>query len=266
MGIDAGSSLVKLVFYEGKRFHFKKYSYKEIEQLSNWLTTIHPNMTIGLTGGRSERIKQLLNNKITIFNEFQSLEKGLEFSTDIKPQLKKKAIIVNVGTGTSIFTFGTNGLLRVAGTGLGGGTLMGLAKLLTNEDNYHSISLASEKGNRDFIDLFVRDLYENNVIPLNGDLTASNFGKLDQVQGYKNEDILASLSRMIAENIALLSTQVGNSKGYKDYIYIGSTISGNTRLKRDFKEITAFFGGTAHFLEHGEYLGALGASRLLDEG
>ncbi len=264
MGIDAGSSLVKLAYFEGNRFHFKKYPYYNIEELSNWLNALHPNIVIGLTGGRSERIKQLVNYKINTFNEFDSLEKGLESVTDLNPD-KKKSIIVNVGTGTSIFMYDSSNLKRVGGTGLGGGTLMGLAKLLTNEENYYSITEASKKGNRAFIDLFVRDLYENDSKPLNGDLTASNFGKLDGVQNHNKEDILAALTRMIAENIALLANQVGLSKGHEDYIYIGSTISGNSRLKQDLQEITAFFGGSAHFHDQGEYIGALGALRLLNE-
>ena len=48
-------------------------------------------------------------------------------------------ILTNIGTGTSIHYVYNEQYIRAGGTGVGGGTIMGLSKLLTNIDHFEDV-------------------------------------------------------------------------------------------------------------------------------
>ncbi len=97
-------------------------------------------------------------------------------------------IAVNVGSGISILTvYGKKDIKRVTGTLIGGGTLMGLSKLLIDEDNFENIMKLAEKGDNNEVDLIVKDIYGGNanVLGLNEDIIASRYFRLTQL--WKNK-------------------------------------------------------------------------------
>ena len=96
---------------------------------------------------------------------------------DIYPYL-----LVNIGSGVSMIKVeGEGKFQRVNGSTLGGGTFLGLAKLLTKLDSFDEILELSERGDYRKVDLLVGDIYggrDYSNIGLNSDVVASAFGKL----------------------------------------------------------------------------------------
>lgn len=99
---------------------------------------------------------------------------------------------------------------------IGGGTLLGLANLLTGVNDFEKILEMSRRGNNNNVDMLVKDIYGENspFKELNGDLLASSFAKVafdnefdgklkfnDVSEKYSKEDILNSLVFMISFNI-----------------------------------------------------------------
>jgi len=73
-----------------------------------------------------------------------------------------------------------NSFERVSGTMIGGGTLLGLANLLTGINDFDTILEVSKKGDNNKIDMLVKDIYGENspFKELKGDLLASSFAKV----------------------------------------------------------------------------------------
>lgn len=85
---------------------------------------------------------------------------------------------------------------------IGGGTLLGLARLLIGVSDFDSIVELSKKGSIGNVDLLIKDIYHNPETE-SGDLSASSFGKVcGSDEPARKEDIARSLIAMIVHNIA----------------------------------------------------------------
>ena len=131
-------------------------------------------------------------------------------------------MLVSIGSGVSIIKVNNfSSFERVSGTMIGGGTLLGLANLLTGVKDFDEITKLAIKGNNAEVDMLVKDIYGNDTPfkGLTGDLLASSFAKVafdnefdgklrfnDISKGkYKKEDVLNSLVYMISFNIGQLA-------------------------------------------------------------
>lgn len=53
IGIDAGGSLVKMVFEDKGVLHYRKYAITEIDSFIQWLNMTVPTAKLVVTGGKS---------------------------------------------------------------------------------------------------------------------------------------------------------------------------------------------------------------------
>jgi type II pantothenate kinase len=115
----------------------------------------------------------------------------------------------------------------LGGTGVGGGTLLGLSKLLLNSDEIEHIEKYAERGSLDNIDLKIKDLTsDGSMSRLERDLTASNFGRLSDLAD-KN-DVALGIVNLVLETVGMVSIFAARSVGVKDIILTGNV----TELKR----------------------------------
>ncbi len=90
-------------------------------------------------------------------------------------------LLVSIGSGVSIIKVNNYGSYeRVSGTMIGGGTLLGLANLLTGVNDFDQIIELSKKGDNRKVDMLVKDIYGDNspFKELSGDILASSFAKV----------------------------------------------------------------------------------------
>ena len=215
-----------------------------------------------VTGGKQKAVSQLVDNSVKMIDEFQATALGIRAilkSNSI--QIQERFLVVNIGTGTSIHWMNETSSERLGGSGIGGGTLMGLAYLLTGHQDFKKIVELAEKGRRDGIDLKVKDIYDGEESPLDGNLTASNFGFLEQIKSRKlrEEDILACLVGMIAEAIVMVAVPFARSIQSQTLVFIGSTIQSNLGFEQLVQQFEEFFDIHTIFPDKGQYSGALGA-------
>jgi type II pantothenate kinase len=260
IGIDAGGSLLKIAYFENEKLHLKKYTYEDLASLIQWISLAAPEVRFMLTGGKSSHIESQFAQKVVQIDEFEAVINGAGYLLDIERNpAGKGCILVNIGTGTSYYYVTKNKSKRLLGSGVGGGTLMGLAKLLTATKEFQQIVSLAQKGDRSKIDLQVKDIYEPLEPPIPGHFTASNFGKGIIDKSAAKEDILASLTGMIAETSMLIAVQAAGMYNVQEIVYIGGTLAGNSLLKNYLKEATTAFNCKPNFLEKGEFSGAIGA-------
>ncbi|REJ14939.1 MAG: type II pantothenate kinase [Paenibacillaceae bacterium] len=272
-GIDAGGTLVKIAYVKGGVRRLCKFRSDRLTEAADWLRKELPAAPLCLTGGKGAKLAALIGRDTEMMPEFEATCAGIRLL--LPPALGESAfLLANVGTGTSVHVIDGERNLRIGGTGLGGGTIVGLARLLTGLDEYEAIVTAAAKGDRGTADLKVRHIYEGMEPPIDGDLTASNFGRVfpgavigsGEEGSISREDALASVIGMVGEAVATLCVHAAAAHGVKDVVYIGSSFNGNAPLRQAVESYTRFRGGEPHFVENGEFSGALGALLRLGRG
>ena len=136
-----------------------------------------------------------------------------------------EAIIVSMGTGTALIHAkkekNKTKIDYLGGTGVGGGTLIGLTNKMTGVNTIEHIESICENGNLDNIDLRVKDISNNSKYTgVNENLTASNFGKISDLAD--SSDIALGVANMVAETIAMLSVFAAKGHGLCDIVLIGN--------------------------------------------
>lgn len=265
IGIDAGGTLTKLAFMNNQHeIQLQHFPSNDLLNVLNWINE-HDIDEIGLTGGRTEQVKALLDkvNSIHYIVEFEATLKGVRYQLEKEGYSFDKSIITNIGTGTSIHYMNAEKHMRVGGTGIGGGTLIGLASLTTGIKNYEEILHLAKKGNRQGIDLLVQDIYQGMDSPteLKPTLTASNFGKvaINEATDYETEDVLATVQGLVGEVITTLSIQLAEQMDTEHIIYIGTTLDNNEKLRDIIANYTILKKKTPIFLQDHGFSGAIGA-------
>ena len=153
-----------------------------------------------------------------------------------------EAIIVSMGTGTALIHAkkeGTNTKINyLGGTGVGGGTLLGLTKKLTGIDTIEHIEEICRDGDIHNVNLLVGDISKNaKFTGVNENLTASNFGKISDMA--TNSDIALGVANMVAETIAMMAIFTARGHGLKNVVLMGNLT--NIKPVRDvFADLDSF--------------------------
>jgi type II pantothenate kinase len=109
----------------------------------------------------------------------------------------------------------------LGGTGVGGGTLMGLSKLLLRADNIEHIVEYAEGGDLQNVDLRIKDITaRDSLSALSRDLTAANFGNVSDIAS--KEDIAKGILNLVFETVGMVSIFAAQKCGVKDIILTGN--------------------------------------------
>ena len=264
IGIDAGGTLTKVVYInENNDLEYKIFPSNDFSKVKDWIEANPFIEEIGLTGGRTQQLLEVLNTmkSIQYLVEFEATIKGVQYLLEKDGHAIERSIITNIGTGTSIHYMEGKNHFRVGGTGVGGGTLTGLSTIMTGISNFNEITTRASHGNRDSIDLFVKDIFQGMEPPIEGHLTASNFGKVNITKKKEHEenDLLATVQALVGEVITTLSIQFAEEKKTEAIVYIGSTLQNNDHLKKVIGNYTKLKKHNPIFLPNCGFTGAIGA-------
>jgi type II pantothenate kinase len=260
VGIDAGGTLIKIVIEEQGKLTYKKYPIEKLDEAASWLAMLAQQAEVNVTGGKAEYLKERYYPNARMVSEFDASCEGANFLIkNSKLKISPKFLLVNIGTGTSWYLIEPGKTERILGSGIGGGTFMGLGTLLSTKNEYSQLVEQAKKGDRANIDLLVKDIYHPGEPPIEGTLTASNFAKAAETTGHSESDRVAAIVNMIAETIVLLSNQTAKLYQTQEIVYIGSTLIENRNLQAGLERFTSMVGLTSHFLQDGEYCGAIGS-------
>ena len=153
-----------------------------------------------------------------------------------------EAIIVSMGTGTALVYAKKEGdntrVEYLGGTGVGGGTLLGLTRKMTGVETIEHIEEICREGNLDNIDLRVKDISKDaKYTGVNEDLTAANFGKVSDMA--TSADIALGVANMVAETVAMISVFAARGRGVKDVVIIGN-LTNIEAVRNVFEGLTSF--------------------------
>jgi type II pantothenate kinase len=187
-------------------------------------------------------------------DEIQSIGTGGMFLTR-----RDNIMVANVGTGTAIVDAQKERISHLGGSGVGGGTIMGLAKKLLFVSEFSEIIKLAERGNLKRVDLSIGDIMGSKLSFLKRENTASNFGKiLDSAQ---NEDIALAILNMVYQVIGMLSVFAAKSKNARSVAVTGNA-SDNQIARHILENISTLYQIQFEYPENAEYTTAIGAALL----
>ncbi|MDR2404666.1 MAG: pantothenate kinase [Spirochaetaceae bacterium] len=169
---------------------------------------------------------------------------------------RENIIIANIGTGTAIIDARRESISHLGGSGVGGGTILGLAKKLLPTSEFNGIMELAEKGNLSQVDLLLEDIMETDISFLNKESTASNFGKM--LDTAKNEDIALGIVNLVYQVIGVMSVFAAKNKNTGSVVVTGSG-SNNPVGKKILSVITELYSVRFEYPVDAEYTTALGA-------
>ncbi len=263
IGIDVGGSTTKIVGIDGKEIRnpmfvratdpvtslfgaFGKYLYDNDIPLS----AIEQVM---LTGVGSASINQPLYGLPTAkTDEFLANGLGAQYMTQLD-----KLIVVSMGTGTSFVKVDGTKIEHIGGIGIGGGTVLGLSRLLLKTQDFHQVVTLALKGNITNINLQIKDICN---IPLPGlplDATASTFGKADA--NASQEDVALGIIYMVLQCIGQSVILAALNSDIHDFVLIGN-LTKLPQCKDIFPRLEDMYGGRFHIPDYAEYRTAIGAA------
>ena len=178
-----------------------------------------------------------------------------------------EAIIVSMGTGTALVHAkrrqdGGTDIDYLGGTGVGGGTLLGLTKKMLGVDTVAHIEQLCEGGDLSKVDLTIKDISRNDQFPgVNYNLTAANFGKLSDLAD--SSDIALGIANMVGEIIGMLAVFAARSYHLTDVVLTGN-LTAIEPIRKVFPVFNQTFGMRFVIPENAQFATVIGAALSKD--
>ena len=262
IGIDIGSTTTKAISIEDGKV-IKKIKTRATDAVTSATGAlgkivlengikISAIQKIIITGAGASKIKDdIFGIPTGRVNEIEAIGIGGMFLSGMK-----NIIITNIGTGTVIIDAGDQGISHFGGSGVGGGTILGLAKKILPTAEFHDIMELAKTGKLNQVDLLLGDITDTSLSFLNCESTASNFGKMLDSAGYP--DIALAMINMVYQVIGVLSVFAARAKKYNRVIVTGKG-SDNIIGQKVLATISEMYEIEFFYPEYAEYTTAIGA-------
>jgi len=263
IGIDIGTTITKAVSIENGKL-IKKIKTRASDAvtaatgafgkivLENGIK-IDAVKKIRITGAGASKIKDdIFGIPTGRVNEIEAIGIGGMFISGMSG-----IIITNIGTGTVIIEAGERGISHFGGSGVGGGTILGLAKKLLPTAEFNGILELAKTGKLNQVDLLLGDITDTGLSFLNGESTAANFGKM--LDSATPGDIALAIINMVYQVIGVLSVFAARARNTGRVIVTGNG-SKNQIGQVVLADISSMYGIEFIYPEYAEYTTAIGAA------
>ena len=213
---------------------------------------------LAVTGGKHLNLgNKIESTKIIHINEIDAVGEGAMNLSGLSG--KNPIIIVSAGSGTACILAQDGNFIHCSGTGVGGGTVLGLSKLLLGTADPIEIAKLAKEGNESGVDLILEDVVSGPIGELPSETTAVNFGKISKIDSeVSKQDIAAGIVNLVGQTAARIATSVATTFNAKEIVVVGRSPSFNG-LKNSLEQAASIMGFSPHFPKNGEYASALGA-------
>ncbi|MDR1278615.1 MAG: pantothenate kinase [Treponema sp.] len=269
IGIDIGSTTTKAVSIEDGRL-IRKIKTKASDAVTSATGAFGKMIVeneikmgdiqgITITGAGASKIKNDIFGIPTVkIDEIRAIGTGGTFLSG-----RDHIIIANIGTGTAVIEAGPAGIFHLGGSGVGGGTILGLAKKLLHTSDFNGIMELAETGNLNQVDLLLEDIMLTDISFLNRESTASNFGKMLDTAG--SGDIALGIVNLVYQVIGMLSVFAAKSRNVNRVVVTGNG-SKNLIGRKILLNITGMYGISFEYPQDAEYTTAVGAGLSWEAG
>ncbi len=208
---------------------------------------------IMVTGVGSSHITQPLYGIPTgKVDEFHAIGKGGLFLTDLN-----RAIVVSMGTGTAFIIADSNGERHIGGTGIGGGTLLGLSNKMLNIRHFEDLIEMAQEGSLANVDLNISDITRDTLETLPPEITASNFGKISDLA--TKADMALGIINLVFQTIGMFAVFASRIHQTNDVVLTGN-LANVPQSRSIFDILSALHKVNYHVPNHAEFATAVGAT------
>jgi type II pantothenate kinase len=177
---------------------------------------------VAVTGGRSHELPERWGAvPLVKVGETEAIARGGVAAGAATP-----ALVVSLGTGTAMVVADPPASPRhLVGSGIGGGTLIGLARLLLATGDVDEVSALARAGDPGGCDLRVGDILGGGIGSVPAEATASHFGRFGRAgeapQEPAPEDVAAALVNLVGQAILRLAFEAAVGNGVRSIMLLG---------------------------------------------
>ncbi len=209
--------------------------------------------TIAVTGVGADYLgSELFGIPLKRVPEFTAIGQGGLFLAGLQ-----KAVIVSMGTGTAIVLAEGRETRHIGGSGVGGGTLIGLSRYILNTTDFQNIVELAGEGNLGNVDLNIRDIsrVEMGNMPLSA--TASNFGRHSDKAN--QADLALGLINLVCQSIGMMSVFASREEKIDQIVLTGKLVK-LPQAGKIFGRLGKLFGKKFIIPDYAEYSPAVGSA------
>lgn len=264
LGIDVGGSATKTVGFSASGDLIGCLQVKAADQITSlygavghslrqWKMNLADVTKIFLTGvGASFITEDIYGIPTEKVSEFRAIGHGGLYLAGMK-----EAYVVSMGTGTAFVRASGDDMVHIGGSGVGGGTLLGLSAKILGKEDIEAILALAEDGCTENIDLLVREILNYEIPTLPSNFTAANFGNIKSTASDK--DFASGIINMIFQTIGIMAAFATRNDTIKDVILTG-TLTTLPQAQDIFPAIGDMYGIRFIMPEQAIYATAIGAA------
>ncbi len=202
--------------------------------------------------GSSYLAGDLLSIRTVRTPEFQAIGLGGLYVSGLD-----EAIVVSMGTGTAFISADKDHVEHIIGSGVGGGTMLGLSNRMTNVRDFTMFTELAENGDLSHIDLTIGDISRKEIPGLSSDTTASNFGKVTDTA--TTSDIALGIVNLVFQSVGTAAVLSAKLKKISKIVFTGN-LTLVSQGKRVLGAFSNLYGVDIIVPDHAEFATAIGAA------
>lgn len=218
---------------------------------------------LGVTGGRHRLLPERLRGCAVIgVGELTAIGRGgqaIAQRDGAAEGIPETLLVVSAGSGTAMVRVQGNEFSHFTGSAVGGGTMLGLGRLLLGTVNPTEIDELAQLGHANGVDLSLADVITGPIGALPAEATAVNFGRLAHDSFVPNRvDVAAGLVTLIGQTIALIAVNAARALHTSQVVVTGHMLDMGS-MRGVLAGVGALYGQTFLMPEDAGYATVLGA-------
>jgi type II pantothenate kinase len=268
IAIDIGMTNIDLVVEDARGVtmqmltnRYEKAEEQVREALDALGDRLTPGMALGVTGGRYRDLPDEMDGFcINIVDEMRALGLGGLALAEVE-----SALVVSAGTGTAMVAAREDGVNHVTGSAVGGGTLLGLSKLILGTAEVHEVDHLALLGDAGKVDVMLAEAVGGEIGRLPKEANAVNLGKLVRDVDFAREDLAAGLVRLVAQVIAVIAINAADAESLGEIVMIGHLMDLES-IQREVRLVGKFYDRDFTIPENPGFGTAMGVLEMLRRG
>ncbi|MGQ0601482.1 MAG: Fumble domain-containing protein [Anaerolineales bacterium] len=221
---------------------------------------------LAITGGQHRELPDRLDEcRLVRVGEVAAIGRGGQALGEVMGIQDEPVLVVSAGSGTACVAARANVYTHVTGSGVGGGTLLGLSRLLLGTVDPHEIDSLALAGDPNGADLALRDVISGPIGNLPPDATAVNFGRVGrEALAVTPEDLAAALVTLVGQVIGVTAINAARAQHLEHIILIGHLVD-MFSIRRAIERVGEFYSVPLTLPPDPGYATAIGALWHLSE-
>jgi len=255
IAIDRGATFTDFAIVESgglkETFSLENRSWAAIQSAYNRLKAEYQTDHI-VFSGCATGMPAALQKRINIIAEIDAI--GFGGATLAK---SSRCVVVSMGTGTAVVHFDQNSATHVGGSGVGGGTIKGLASLICGLDDPLQLDALAMQGSASNLNLTIADLGYEEISFLGADMTASNFAA---VKSKKTEDLAAGILRLVAETVGIIASICARELNCSENIVMVGKVAQSLYIRQILNLVGKLYQTRFHYPDNPGFATVYGAA------